>query len=160
MSPTEFQTEAARLRPILMQTARRYFPYDEETAEDMVQDALLKLWTMCPQLHTPISGLATVLVRNLAIDHLRRQRPSALLADVSADMTENATNDAIDRMMAIVDTLPGLQQMLLRLRHMQGMEFKDIARLTGSTEAAIRQALSRARKNIRQQYIKQAENER
>lgn len=160
MSPTEFQTEAVRLRPTLLRAARRYLPHNVEAAEDVVQDALLKLWTMLPQLHMPIGGLATVLVRNLAIDHLRRQRPQATLPEMADDTTADTTDEAIDRMLAIMDTLPGLQQTLIRLRHMQGMELKDIARLTGSTEAAIRQALSRARRNIRQQYIKQTENER
>jgi RNA polymerase sigma-70 factor (ECF subfamily) len=47
-----------------------------------------------------------------------------------------------------------LQQTILRLRHMEGMELRDIAALTGSSEVATRKALSRARQAVRLQYMK------
>ena len=48
--------------------------------------------------------------------------------------------------------VPTLQQTILRLRHIEGMEMREIAELTGSSEVAIRQTLSRARKALKQQY--------
>ena len=39
---------------------------------------------------------------------------------------------------------------ILRLRHLEGMEMNEIAVLTGSSEVAIRKALSRARQAVRQ----------
>ena len=41
-------------------------------------------------------------------------------------------------------------QVVLRLRHMEGMRMSEIALLTGSTETALRKALSRARKALLQ----------
>ena len=58
-------------------------------------------------------------------------------------------------MMGIVDSLPSLQRTSLRLRHMEGVEMKDIAEIIGSSEVALRKALSRARQAVRQQYMKQ-----
>jgi RNA polymerase sigma-70 factor (ECF subfamily) len=55
--------------------------------------------------------------------------------------------------MAVIDTLPELQQTLLRLRHMQGMEMKELASLFQMNEAAVRKALSRARMTVRKQYL-------
>ena len=50
-----------------------------------------------------------------------------------------------------------MQQTILRLRHIEGMEMKEIAELTGSTEVAIRKTLSRARQTLKQQYQKRYE---
>ena len=46
---------------------------------------------------------------------------------------------------------------ILRLRHLEGMEMNEIAVLIGSSEVAIRKALSRARQAVRQKYMKQYE---
>ena len=66
-------------------------------------------------------------------------------------------DERIERMMAVVSTLPDLQQTILRLRHLEGLEMNEIADLTGSSEVAIRKALSRARQAVRQKYMKQYE---
>ena len=106
-----------------------------------------------------MDGLASVLTRNLSIDRLRRQRPTTDVT-LSSSLTEAAPvgdNERIDRMMGIIDRLPSMQQTILRLRHIEGMEMKDIADLIGSNEVAIRKALSRARQSVRTQYLKQYE---
>ena len=71
MDETQFKNEVRRLRPQLMVAARRHTG-DSDCAEDIVQDALLRLWQLHANLHMPIAPLAFVLVRNLAIDTLRR----------------------------------------------------------------------------------------
>lgn len=143
MTQEEFKEEAQRLRPRLMLTARRYLGDDD--AEDTVQDALLRLWQMVGELRQPFDALALRLTRNLCIDKVRRKKPTVMLTD--SGETDQAENDdeRIERMMAVVSTLPDLQQTVLRLRHLEGMEMNEIADLTGSSEVAIRKALSRAR---------------
>lgn len=54
--------------------------------------------------------------------------------------------------MKVIEALPDLQQTILRLRHMEGMDSKEIAELTGSTEVAVRKALSRARQAVRDKF--------
>ena len=56
--------------------------------------------------------------------------------------------------MKVIDTLPAAQQVVLRLRHIDGMPMADIARLTGSSEAAVRKTLSRARMAVRKHYFR------
>ena len=48
-----------------------------------------------------------------------------------------------------------MQQTILRLRHIEGMEMSDIAEMTGSNEVALRKVLSRARQAVRLQFLKQ-----
>ena len=154
MTQEEFKEEAQRLRPRLMLTARRYLGDDD--AEDTVQDALLRLWQMVGELRQPLDALALRLTRNLCIDQVRRRKPTVMLTD-SDGTDETGDDERIERMMAVVSTLPSLQQTILRLRHLEGMEMNEIADLTGSSEVAVRKALSRARQAVRQKYMKQYE---
>ena len=155
MTQEEFKEEAQRLRPRLMLTARRYLGDDD--AEDTVQDALLRLWQMVGELRQPFDALALRLTRNLCIDQVRRRKPTVMLTDSGGTDLADGDDERIERMMVVVSTLPDLQQTILRLRHLEGMEMNEIADLTGSSEVAIRKALSRARQAVRQKYMKQYE---
>ena len=157
MTVDEYKEEAARVRPQLLFMARRYMG-DEEDAEDVVQDVLLKLWQIRDTLRQPMDGFATILVRNRCIDLIRRRPERQAIRE---NMTEESheADERIDRMMKIIDRLPTLQQTLIRLRHMENMEMKDMAALIGSNEVAVRKALSRARQAIRDNFIKEEGHE-
>ncbi len=155
MTQEEYKEEVQRLRPRLLQTARRYL--SEDDAEDTVQDVLLRLWQMVGTLRMPIDALAIVLVRNFCVDKRRRQKPLQALSVNYEQTEETETDERIERVLAMIDTLPTLQQTILRLRHIEGMEMREIAELTGSSEVAIRKTLSRARQTLKQQYEKRYE---
>ncbi len=153
MTNEEFEISMQRLRPVLIVEAKRYLGNTDE-AEDMVQDAMMRLWQMCAQLKSPVNGLARILVRNLCLDTIRRRKPReeivSLPSMVSNEDSERMEHERIERMMTIVEGLPNVPQTILRLRHMEGMEMKDIARLLQMEEAAVRKALSRARQTVRE----------
>lgn len=147
-----FSEEAQAMRPMLIGVARSILGNDEE-AEDVVQDALLRLWQLRDEPIRNVRGFARIVVRNLCLSKVRRKQ---VMVDIShADIAEEAEasdNEQIDRMMTLVDALPTMQQTVLRLRHMQDMSMADIATLIGTTEAAVRQSLSRARRSILEQF--------
>lgn len=150
MTEEQYQEEVVTMRARLMMTARCYLTDDE--AEDTVQDVLLRLWQILPELHSPMEPLAHILVRNYSVDRLRRKRPTLQLSEAS-DATDSKTeSERAERIMAIISRLPAMQQTIFRLRHIEGMEMKDIAQLMGSTEAAVRKSLSRARQSIIRKY--------
>lgn len=149
------------MRPVLVGVAVGYLK-DADEAEDMAQEAMLKLWTMCAELRSPIAPLARVLTRNLCIDRIRRR---TLTVDIAAaDMAEVGVeaeeHERVERMMGVVETLPSAQQIVLRLRHIDGMSFADIAELTGSNEVAVRKTISRARMAVRTAYLKREVEEK
>ncbi len=154
MSQEEFQQAVYQLRPHITELAQHYLA-DHEKAEDAAQDALLRLWQMHERLHSPIDGLANTLTRNICIDQLRRQHPTISTSQIEAEDTEPTNHQQVERIMQVVDSLPELQQTILRLRHMQGMEMKELAAMLQMNEAAVRKALSRARMAVRDQYLKQ-----
>ena len=146
--------EVRDMRPMLLSVAKGILDSDEE-AEDVVQDAMLRLWQLREEPIRNPKGFARTVVRNMSLSKVRR-RP--LTVDINqADMATNddtATdrNEQIDRMMELVDALPTMQQTVLRLRHMQDMTMADIASLIGTSEVAVRQSLSRARRSIIEQF--------
>ena len=151
MTTETFRQEAQRMRTTLVRLAFGILR-DFDEAEDVVQDVLLRLWQMRDQLRMPIEPLARVLTRNRCIDIVRRKKPAAELSMAVFQEEDEALRERIERMMKVIETLPDLQQTILRLRHMEGMEFKEIAELTGSTEVAVRKALSRARQAVRDKF--------
>lgn len=153
MNIDTYKQEAARLRPRLLLIARRYTGSDEE-GEDIVQDCLLKIWMMREDLSIPFDALAVTITRNLCIDHLRQQHLTSLPENQITGISDikDCDEERIERMMNIVHTLPDMQQTVLRLRHIEGREMAEIAQLTGSTETAVRKALSRARLAVKKQY--------
>ena len=152
MTTETFKGEVQAMRPMLLGVARSILGSDEE-AEDVVQDALLRLWQLRDEPIRNVRGFARIVVRNLCLSKVRRKQVMVDIgkADI-AEETETSNNEQIDRMMALVDALPTMQQTVLRLRHMQDMSMADIANLIGTTEAAVRQSLSRARRNILEQF--------
>ena len=54
----------------------------------------------------------------------------------------------------LIATLPDAQQTILRMKHIEGMEVSDIARITGSNENAVRVNLSKARRKIASYFNK------
>ena len=151
MTTETFRQEAQRMRTTLVRLAFGILR-DSDEAEDVVQDVLLRLWQMRDQLKMPIEPLARMLTRNRCIDIVRRKKPAAELSLAVFQEEDEALRERIERMMKVIESLPDLQQTILRLRHMEGMEFKEIAELTGSTEAAVRKALSRARQAVRDKF--------
>ena len=121
----------------------------------MVQDAMLRLWQLRDEPIRNVRGFARVVVRNLSLSKVRQRRVTVDIAraDIANDdESESAKNEQIDRMMKLVDALPTMQQTVLRMRHMQEMTMADIASLIGTSEAAVRQSLSRARRSIIEQF--------
>ena len=160
MTAEDFKREAETLLPILTTVAQRYMPRRED-AEDVAQDVLMKLWGMLDELHSPMAALARVLTRNFCIDRIRRHHDTVELTPTSDRImtaasrnSDNPQQEMIDRMMLSIEHLPLKQQLVLRLRHMDGLSTAEISKLTGDSEVAIRQSLSRARQGVRRLYTK------
>ena len=149
-----------RLRDNLLSMSRRILQ-DEDDASDAIQDAFCRLWPLRDKIRDEqeASALTVTTTRNLCIDRIRSRPPTSPLKGMEADVadTDERHPERIERMMDIVRTLPDMQQIILRLRHIEGMEMKEIARLTGSTEVAVRKALSRARMAVKKQYMRRKE---
>lgn len=157
MTDTEFQNEAKRLLPWLRNIAKGYMGSRQE-AEDVVQDVLIRLWQTHDELHVPIDSLSAVVLRNCCISAIRRRKPTVSMEEFDASSDETNGN-LVELMLSLIDKLPPMQQLVVRLRHLSGMEMAEIAALTGKSEEAVRQLLSRGRRQLRQLMIKEMRKE-
>ena len=162
MEQKAFEIEIQRIRPHLINKAEQLLK-DGEEAEDVVQDTILKLWTMRDRLdeYRSMEGLAVVMVRRLALNQMRTITVRKLWSGKKDNEDKSLTPDAElspeeqlvmqeqdGQLKALISQLPDKQQAILRMKHLDGMETEQIAQLAGCSEAAVRQNLSRARRQI------------
>src|SRR5574344_706815 len=153
MEQKEFEIEVRKLRSRLLHQAQRYLDHGDD-AEDATQEVLLKLWSMRQELdkYHSLEALAITMTKHICLNRLRSNVYP--LCDWSReDVTDDITpEDAyIDKELeeeveGLINTLPDIQQATLRMKHIDGLETREIARMMGCTEVAVRTNLSRARK--------------
>lgn len=151
MERQEFEIWIGRMRHLLVAEALRLLG-DADDAEDAVQETVLKLWSMRSRFgeYHSVDGLAVVIVRRLSLNRMRRAAMIAMpdLSDERTPETELISAEESKRLELILLSLPDMQQTVLRMKHLDGLEITEIARMTGATTEAVRQNLSRARRNI------------
>ena len=162
MEQHKFEIEAKRMRPSILRLAMHYTE-DEDEAEDVVQEVLLKLWFLRERLESyrSIDALAMVITRHLCLNRKReRHLEKVPLEEGKAIIGEDSPEwmiiqeEKMDEILKLIAGLPDLQQAVLRMKHMEGFEVEEIARLTGSNPIAVRTNLSRARKKVREEFLK------
>lgn len=148
MTEMEFQHEVARLLPQLRKLATGYMGSSDE-ADDVVQDVLVGLWQIRGELRIPMDSLVRVMLRNSCVSALRRRKPTVRVGEISTP-EEESNDHLVDLMMYLIGQLPPMQQLVVHLRHLSGMGMEEIAATVGKSEEAVRQLLSRGRRQLRQ----------
>ena len=154
MTNAEFEIFVVRCRDKMLATASRYLAKD--SAEDVVQEALLKLFVMRDRLTDSgsVDALAMVVVKHLALNVLRYagRHPMVELKPYMSLDDEDANEIDIRAVLDVVDSLPSKQQLVFRLKHIEAMEVEAIATVAMMSVDAVYQNLSRARRNILEQF--------
>lgn len=158
MELEEFNRKIVPMRQELLSMARRQTG-DEDLAEDSVQEVMLKLWSMRYELdkYENHRALAIKIMRNWFIDHWRNsQKVCHLKTDKDIATNDNSieARDEVSIIRSIVDTLPPLQAQMFRMKDIEGYENEELIKILGCTPESLRQNLSRARKKIREEFIK------
>lgn len=158
MKIDEFNNKATSLRDTLLDIAI-HNGCSHDDAEDAVQETLLRLWNMRNRLdnHPNVRALAITIMHNIMHDMWRHaQRTSAMNErhSTSEEISDESARDDAELIRLIVDHLPPLQQQIFRMKEIEGYAAEEIVRITGCTPESLRQNLSRARRRIREQFIK------
>lgn len=140
------------------------FLKDEDGAKDVVQDVFLKLWQMRDALDTieNIEAFAMRMTRNRCLDVIRANKTVQLDAETHRLLQYETPDvhlkvelsEAAMQIKMLIDELPDVQRTVMQLREMEQLEYDEIVELTGLNANAIRVNLSRARKKVRDEFLK------
>lgn len=162
MELNQFKITVVPLRGKLLNYARKLTD-DSSDAEDVVQEVMLKLWNIRQKLeeYNSIEALAVRITHNLCMDMWRSKRTDQVSLDQVPVVSQTVNpervlegNDEIRLMREIISSLPTLQQTIIRMKDIEEYETEEIAQITGCSSESIRSNLSRARKKVRDIYLK------
>lgn len=157
--PAAARVLTQRLAPRALAHAGRLLS-DRAEAEDVAQEALLRLWRMAPDWRQGEAQVSTWLYRvvgNLATDRLRarKRRRTDALDDTPEPASEQpaVVQDMIeaDRMAALqaaLAALPDRQRQAVVLRHIEGLANPEIARIMEIGVEAVESLTARGKRAL------------
>ena len=144
--------------PGVLRLARRALG-DQIEAEDVTQEAMLRLWKIAPEWRSGEARVSTWLYRvatNLCTDRLRKRKYSsdAEVPEVedgkpSADsqLEDAERTSALDK---ALNSLPDNQRMAVTLRHLEERSNPDIAEIMAITVEAVESLIARGKRGLKQ----------
>ena len=143
--------------PTVLAIARRMLRDDAE-AEDVAQEALLRLWRNAAALELGEAGVRPWLrrvVANLSIDRARAKR-STTTTDAVPEGSEpaNQVRQVAERELGVrvdaaLQALPERQRLALTLFHYEGMSQIEVGDAMGISDEAVESLLARARRTLK-----------
>jgi len=162
MNQNEFVLLINPFKDKLFRLAKRLLVSTEE-AEDATQEILVKLWSKNGNLdsYNSVEAMAMTMTKNYCLDQLKSKRASNLkivhnnFTDREPSLDKKVEDrDSLNWVEKVIDQLPEQQRLIIQLRDIEQCEFEEIARILEMNETAVRVALSRARKTIREYMLK------
>ncbi|MBP6181394.1 sigma-70 family RNA polymerase sigma factor [Flavobacterium sp.] len=162
MNQNEFVQLISPFKDKVFRLAKRLLISTEE-AEDATQEVWVKLWNKNKSLDgfNSVEAFAMTMTKNYCLDQLKSKRAGNIKI-VHNNFTDNQPSldkkvediDSLNWVENIINQLPEQQRLLIQMRDIEQYEFAAIAEITNMNETAIRVALSRARKTIRESMTK------
>ncbi len=158
MTQADFVSLVMPIKDKMFRLAKRLLVSREE-AEDATQEILLKLWNNKEKIseYKNVEAFSMTMTKNFCLDRLKSKQAQNLkivhsnYQDKSASLQKQVeVKDSVDWVGKIIEGLPEQQKIILQLRDIEQYEFAEISKVLDMNETAIRVALSRARKTIRE----------
>jgi RNA polymerase sigma-70 factor (ECF subfamily) len=162
MNQQEFVSLIDPFKDKVYRLAKRLLVSSDE-AQDATQDILVKLWDKKKKLETyqNVEALAMTMTKNYCLDQLKSKRASNIklihtnFTDREPPLDKKVEDqDSWDWVEKMINELPEQQKVIIQLRDIEQYEFEEIAKVVEMNETAVRVALSRARKTIREKMTK------
>ncbi len=130
---------------------------DLAEAEDVAQEAMLRLWRIAPDWRPGEAKVTTWLYRvtaNLCTDRLRKRRsvgldeiaePADPTPSVAAHLQDRARADALQ---TALNALPERQRQAVVLRHIEGLSNPEIARVMETNLRAVESLTARGKRAL------------
>jgi len=162
MKQEDFLNTVLPFKDKLYRMAKRLLVSSDE-AEDAVQEVLLKLWKgrSSIQNYKNPEAFAMTMTKNYCLDRLKSKQASNLkIVHSNYQHSDNVQrqvelSDEMQWVFKAMESLPEKQRMIMQLRDVEQFEFQEISEMLDLNETAIRVNLSRARKAVREELVKQ-----
>jgi RNA polymerase sigma-70 factor (ECF subfamily) len=151
-----YRTLTRRHLPAMLRLARRVLGNTAD-AEDVAQEAMLRVWTHAPRWQ-PLAAFRTWLTRvvvNLCLDRKRRRPWVALeaageIVDPTPGVAEKAEQNERERLLsAAIAELPARQRTAIMLTYSEGMSNAQVAEILDTSVSAVETLLVRGKQNLR-----------
>ncbi len=162
MNQKEFLEIVLPFKDKVYRLAKRLLVSNDE-AEDATQELYFKLWKNKSKIESydNVEAYAMMMTKNYCLDQLKSKRASNLTLvhsnykdESSSLQNEIEYNDSANIIKNMINDLPEKQKMIVQLRDIENYEYQEIGEIMNMEPTAIRVALSRARKSLRENFIK------
>lgn len=160
MEASEFKSVFLPFQPKMYRVAYSIL-HNAQDAEDIVQEAFLRLWKKRNDSDISFINEAycVIVVRNLCMDFIRGSHSAdedsineniiPLYEDVEAKLE---ARDDVRILRKLISGLPEIQRKVVILRDVNEYSFEEIEKVTGLGAINIRATLSKARKKLREKF--------
>jgi RNA polymerase sigma-70 factor (ECF subfamily) len=155
--------DAAAARELTQRLTPRVFGHalrllvDRAEAEDVAQEAMLRLWRIAPDWREGEAKVTTWLYRvtaNLAMDRLRKRRSVALDSvpepedEAPSAMQAMQDESRAQALQLALDGLPERQRQAVVLRHIEGLGNPEIAQIMDISAEAVESLVARGKRAL------------
>ncbi len=162
MNQSDFLKVVLPFKDKVFRLAKRLLVSREE-AEDATQELIFKLWKNKEKIgnYNNVEAFAMTMTKNYCYDRLKSKQASNLTL-VHSNYKEKETSldkkleyqDSVNQVHLLIEKLPEQQKIIIQLRDIEQYDFDEICKMVDMKPTAVRVALSRARKTIREELIK------
>lgn len=163
MSLQTFTDQVLPLKDKLYRFALRIVKDDQE-AEDIVQDIMVKVWNKREDWNqwSSMEAMCMTMTRNLSIDRTRsKHRKLAEIPEGFDFVEESATpeqeassRNMMDHIRKIIDLLPEKQKSVIQLRDVEGYTYQEISDLLDIPLSQVKVNVHRARLFLKKELLK------
>lgn len=162
MELNEFINTVTKVKSQMLRQAQTYLRNTED-AEDVVQEALAKLWQMRQRIDNAekMAHLASVIVKNTSLNSIRNRKRETHLCPpcevgsllVSSDTPQRQLEykETHQRLQQAITQLPDKQRAVVRMRNVEQLSYTEIAQVLGTTESSVRAMICKARATLMRQ---------
>lgn len=165
MDEARFLSTVLNLSDIMYGTALA-ITGSEDDAKDAVQESVTRMWAVRKSMDKirNVDGYCIKVVRNIAFDIVRRRQTTASIGQDVEQLPHSdpspgphgsmEAKEQFQLLQNCLDLLPEAYRQVLTLRAECDFSFGQIAEIMETTQENVRQILSRARKQIKEHYLK------
>lgn len=162
MKQSDFLNVVLPFKDKIFRLAKRLLVSREE-AEDATQELIFKLWRSKEKIadYRNVEAFAMTMTKNYCYDRLKSKQASNLTL-IHSNYIEKETSldkkieyrDSVNQVHQLIENLPEQQKIIIQLRDVEQYDFDEICAMVAMRPTAVRVALSRARKTIREALTK------